>query len=40
MDGKYMDFVATGSCTEKWSRVDQTMRDLTCADLEIPLVVI
>ena len=31
-----MEFVATGCCTEKWLRLDRTLRDLTCTDLEIP----
>ena len=35
-----MEFVTSGSCKGKWLRVDQTIRDLTCGDLEIPLLVI
>ena len=35
-----MEFVATGWCTGKWLRLDRTKKDLTFADLEIPLVVI
>ena len=34
-----MEFVATGSCTRKWLRFDQTIRDLTFGDLRISLVV-
>ena len=34
-----MEFVATGSCTRKWLRFDQTIRDLTFGDLGISLVV-
>ena len=36
---KCMEFVATGSCTRKWLRFDQTIRDLTFGDLRISLVV-
>ena len=35
-----MEFVAAGSYKRKWSRFYQTMRNLTCADLGILLVVI
>ena len=35
-----MEFVTSGSCKRKWLRVDRTIRDLTCGDLEIPLLVI
>ena len=35
-----MEFVTSGSCKGKWLRVDRTIRDLTCGDLEIPLLVI
>ena len=35
-----MEFVATGWCTGKWLRLNQTTKDLTFDDLEIPLVVI
>ena len=34
-----MEFVATGCCTRKWLRFDQTIRDLTFGDLRISLVV-
>ena len=34
-----MEFVATGCCTRKWLRFDQTIRDLTFGDLGISLVV-
>ena len=40
MDCKCFDFVVTGYCTEKWLRLDRNIRDLTCGDLEIPLVVV
>ena len=36
---KCMEFVDTGSCTRKWLRFDQTIRDLTFGDLRISLVV-
>ena len=36
---KCMEFVATGCCTRKWLRFDQTIRDLTFGDLRISLVV-
>ena len=35
-----MEFVVAGSCTRKWLRFDQTIRNLTSGDLGIPLVVI
>ena len=35
-----MEMVAAGCCTRKWLRFDQTIRNLTCGDLGIPLVVI
>ena len=35
-----MEFVAAGCCTGKWLRLDQTKVNLTCGDLEIPLVLI
>ena len=37
---KCMELVAEGLCTKKWLRFDQTIRNLTSGDLEIPLVVI
>ena len=40
LDCKYLEFLATGCCTRKWSRFDQTIRNLTSDDLGIPLVVI
>ena len=36
---KCREFVATGCCTRKWLRFDQTIRDLTFGDLRISLVV-
>ena len=36
---KCMEFVATGCCTRKWLRFDQTITDLTFGDLGISLVV-
>ena len=39
MECKCMEFVATGCCTRKWLRFDQTIRDLTFGDLRISLVV-
>ena len=35
-----MEFVAAGWCIRKWSRLDQTIRNLTSGDLGIPLMVI
>ena len=35
-----MKLVATGSCTRKWLRSSQTIRNLTSGDLGIPIVVI
>ena len=35
-----MEFVATGWCTVKQLRLDQTLRNITCSDLEISVVVI
>ena len=35
-----MEFVAAGWCIMKWLRLDQTIRNLICSDLEILLVVI
>ena len=40
VDCKCMEFVTSGSYKRKWLRVDRTIRDLTCGDLEIPLLVI
>ena len=37
---KCMELVATGWCTEKCLRLDRSIGDLTCGDLEFPLVVI
>ena len=34
-----MELVAAGLCTRKWLRFDQTIRNLTSSDLEIPLLV-
>ena len=35
-----MEFVPAGWCTRKQLRLDQAVRNLTCGDLEILLVVI
>ena len=35
-----MKLVATGSCTRKWLKSSQTIRNLTSGDLGIPIVVI
>ena len=35
---KCTELVATGWCTRKWSRLDQTIRNLNSGDLEILLV--
>ena len=35
-----MEFVATGWCTVKQLRLDQTLKNITCSDLEISVVVI
>ena len=35
-----MEFVAAGWCTVKQLRPDQTIRNLICGDLKIPLVMI
>ena len=35
-----MEFVATGSSTGKWFRSSRSIRDPTCGDLEILLVLI
>ena len=35
-----MEFIDTAWCSGNWLRLDQTRRDLTCGDLEIPLVAI
>ena len=35
-----MEFVATGWCTVKQLRLDQTIINITCSDLEISVVVI
>ena len=40
MNCKCMEFVATSCCTGMWLRLDRNIRDLTCGDLEILLVVI
>ena len=40
LGGKCMEFVAAGSCTKKWLRFYQTIRNLTSGDLRIPLLVI
>ena len=40
VDCKWMEFVATGWRTGKWLRVDRTLRDVICGELEIPFVVI
>ena len=32
-----MEYIAAGWCTRKLVRLDQTMRNLTCSDLGIPL---
>ena len=33
-----MGFVTSGWCTQKWLRLDQTIRNITCGDLEMLLV--
>ena len=35
-----MELVATGWCTSKWLRLNETIRNLTSGDLEIALMVI
>ena len=40
VDCRCMEFVVAGWCTAKELRLDQTIRELTCDDLEITLVVI
>ena len=40
VDYKCLEFVATGCCIKKQLRLDQTIKNLTCGDLQIPLVVI
>ena len=35
-----MELVAAGWCTGKQLKLDKTTKNLTCSDLEIPLVVI
>ena len=34
-----MEHVATGWCTSEKLRLDQTIRNFSCSDLEIPFVV-
>ena len=40
MDCKCIEFEAAGSCTRKWLKLYQTIRNLASGDLEILLVVI
>ena len=40
VDFQSMEFVAAGLGAGKRMRLDRTIRDLTCGDFEIPLVVI
>ena len=35
-----MEFVAVGWCTVMQLKLDEVIRNLTCSDLEIPLLVI
>ena len=40
VDWKCVEFVIAGWCTRKWLRLDQTIGNLTCGDVEISPVVI
>ena len=39
LHGNCMELLAVGWCTMKWLRFDQTIRNLTSGDSEIPIVV-